>query len=71
MCYLPNLFVYCISIKVSDVLWHSLSGLQDGMITMLADTTFGGNWDRAHTFADVGGDILGVVEWDSSFYANW
>lgn len=62
-------------IQVSDVSWHSLSRLKDGMIRMLADTTFatafGGSYNDAHTFADVGGDILGEGEWNSSFYVDW
>ena len=41
------------------------------MIRMLADTSFGGNYQDAHNFADVGGDILGVVEWNSTFYVDW
>ena len=57
--------------QVADVSWHSLAGLKDGMIRMLADTSFGGSYSDAHTFADGGGDILGNVEWNSSFYVDW
>ena len=41
------------------------------MIRMLADTSFGGNYGEAHTFADTGGDILRTAEWDSEFYVDW
>ena len=41
------------------------------MIRMLADTSFGGNYGEAHTYADTGGDILRTAEWDSEFYVDW
>ena len=58
-------------LQVADVSWHNLEGLKDGMIRMLADTTFDGDYDSAHTFADTGGDILRTGEYDSEFYVDW
>ena len=41
------------------------------MITMLAQTSFNGNWGNAHEYADFDGDILGVVEWNTTFENQW
>ena len=41
------------------------------MITMLAQTSFNGNWGNAHEYADFDGDILGVVEWNTTFDNQW
>ena len=41
------------------------------MIRMLADTSFGGEYNPAHTFADTGGDILRTGEYESKFYVDW
>ncbi|KAJ2258306.1 hypothetical protein EV176_004545 [Coemansia sp. RSA 451] len=43
--------------QVSDEQWHSLSGLRDGIMRVLADSTFGGEYGRAHDVLDVGGDF--------------
>ena len=48
-----------------------MEGLKDGMIRMLADVDFEGDFGSAHTFADTGGDILRTGEWDSNFYVDW
>ncbi len=48
-----------------------LNWLQDGLIEMLAETTFDGDFGAAHDLADFGGDILGVVEWDTSYANKW
>lgn len=69
-----NLFAFLFGIvshQVADVSWHSLGGLKDGLIRMLADTTFDGSFDSAHNLADFGGDILGVVEWNTSNANEW
>ncbi|KAJ1734765.1 hypothetical protein LPJ72_002191 [Coemansia sp. Benny D160-2] len=42
---------------VADELWHSLSGIHDGFIQTLANSTFGGNYAQAHSVLDVGGDF--------------
>ncbi len=57
--------------QVADVSWHSLGGLKDGLITMLAAMNFDGNYGDAHTLADFGGDILGVVEWNTTYSDQW
>ena len=38
---------------------------------MLAQTSFNGNWGNAHEYADFDGDILGVVEWNTTFEDQW
>ncbi|KAJ2329542.1 Intracellular distribution of mitochondria, partial [Coemansia sp. RSA 2702] len=43
--------------QVSDEQWHSLSGLRDGIMRVLADSTFDGEYSRAHDVLDVGGDF--------------
>jgi hypothetical protein len=53
------------------VSWHSLGGLKDGLVEMLAVTSFDGDFNEAHTLADFGGDILGVVEWNTSYVDQW
>jgi len=61
----------CCFFEVSDVLWHALEGLDDGLLEMLAQTTFDGDFQAGHDFADFGGDILGVVNWDTSDANRW
>ena len=56
---------------MADVLWHNLEGIKDGLIEMLSETTFDGDFGKAHDLADFGGDILGVVEWDTSYADKW
>ncbi|KAJ1933363.1 hypothetical protein FBU59_006051, partial [Linderina macrospora] len=43
--------------QVADELWHSLSGLKEGLMQVLADSTFNGEYSRAHDTLDVGGDF--------------
>ncbi|KAJ2080481.1 hypothetical protein H4R24_003047 [Coemansia sp. RSA 988] len=43
--------------QVSDEQWHSLSGLSEGIMKVLADSTFNGEFSRAHDVLDVGGDF--------------
>ena len=57
--------------SVADIGWHNLSGLKDGLIQMLADTTFDGVYNTAHHFTDVGGDIIGMELWNASFHREW
>ncbi|KAJ1667243.1 hypothetical protein IW140_001697 [Coemansia sp. RSA 1813] len=42
---------------VADELWHSLSGLRDGFMRTLANSTFRGDYGQAHSVLDVGGDF--------------
>ncbi|KAJ2822505.1 hypothetical protein GGI24_003925, partial [Coemansia furcata] len=43
--------------QVADEQWHSLSGLRDGIMRVLAKSTFNGEYTRAHDALDVGGDF--------------
>ncbi|KAJ1868386.1 hypothetical protein LPJ55_005877, partial [Coemansia sp. RSA 990] len=43
--------------QVSDEQWHSLSGMHEGIMRVLADSTFQGDFARAHDVLDVGGDF--------------
>ncbi|KAJ2782745.1 hypothetical protein GGI15_002822 [Coemansia interrupta] len=43
--------------QVSDEQWHSLSGLRDGFMRVLANSTFNNEFSRAHDVLDVGGDF--------------
>ncbi|KAJ2595275.1 hypothetical protein H4R99_005418 [Coemansia sp. RSA 1722] len=43
--------------QVADEQWHSLSGLRDGFMRVLANSTFNGQFSRAHDVLDVGGDF--------------
>ncbi|KAJ2908619.1 hypothetical protein GGI21_002704, partial [Coemansia aciculifera] len=43
--------------QVADEQWHSLSGLRDGLMQVLANSTFNGEYSRAHDALDVGGDF--------------
>lgn len=69
-----NLFAFILGItshQVADVSWHSLSGLKDGMIEMLSQTTFDGDFGAAHNYADFVGDIIGIMEWNTSYIDQW
>ena len=57
--------------QVADVSWHSMMGLKDGMIEMLKYTDFEGNYGQAHTYADFVGDIVGIMEWNTSYIDQW
>lgn len=46
-------------------------GLKNGMVEMLAHTSFDGNFGQAHDYADFGGDILGMLEWNTSYINQW
>ncbi|KAI9505514.1 hypothetical protein BX070DRAFT_232681 [Coemansia spiralis] len=53
--------------QVADELWHSLSGLQDGFMLALSNSTFNGEFGRAHDVLDVGGDFA-MAHMDSLSY---
>jgi hypothetical protein len=57
--------------QVSDTSFHSLEGLRDGLVSMLGDVAFDGNFDAAHTLADTGGDIIGATLWNMSYANQW
>ena len=41
------------------------------MITMLSQTNYNGNWGAAHTYADFVGDIVGIMEWNTTYIDQW
>ncbi|KAJ1957169.1 hypothetical protein GGI12_005099, partial [Dipsacomyces acuminosporus] len=43
--------------QVADEQWHGLSGLKEGIMQVLANSTFDGEYSRAHDTLDVGGDF--------------
>ncbi|ODV83132.1 hypothetical protein CANARDRAFT_19740 [[Candida] arabinofermentans NRRL YB-2248] len=51
-------FIYGIfTHQVADVSWHNLYH-QQGLLEQLSQVEFGGNYSKAHTFLDTGGDFL-------------
>ena len=41
------------------------------MITMLAETSYNSQWQTAHTYADFVGDIVGIMEWNTTYVDQW
>ena len=69
-----KLFAFILGVtshQVADVSWHSLEGLRDGMITMLSQTSYNGQWQTAHSYADFVGDIVGIMEWNTTYANEW
>ncbi|KAJ2827288.1 hypothetical protein IWW50_001965 [Coemansia erecta] len=56
--------------QVSDEQWHSLSGLHDGFMRVLADSAFNGEYSRAHDVLDVGGDFAMAHMSDLAYIGN-
>ncbi|CAO3600079.1 unnamed protein product [Absidia cylindrospora] len=51
-------FIFAImSHDVADVKWHSLNGLEDYFIKVMAEMEFDGNYQTAHTVADTGAEF--------------
>ena len=73
MVILLSLLIYSTKsfLQVADVSWHSLEGLKDGMIRMLAETSYDGKYNPAHTYADFVGDIVGIMEWNTTMIDQW
>lgn len=38
--------------------WHALRGLSSGFIGVLAETSFGGDYSKGHTLADIGAEFV-------------
>ncbi|KAF9118441.1 Glycosylphosphatidylinositol specific phospholipase D1 [Mortierella sp. 14UC] len=38
--------------------WHALRGLESGFIRVLAETSFGGDYSKGHTLADIGAEFV-------------
>lgn len=51
--------------QIADVSWHSL-GQQQGLLAMLAENEFRGNFTEAHKMLDVGGDMIMLDRYGSS-----
>ena len=58
-----------VSHQVADVLWHNL-GVQNGFLQSMADANFHGQFGVAHPIGDVGGDVVGSLEWNKSFVSD-
>lgn len=56
---------------MADTSWHNLKGLKDGFLQMLADTSFKGIYDNAHSFGDLADDFIGLGYWDISYQIDW
>ncbi|KAF9432822.1 Glycosylphosphatidylinositol specific phospholipase D1 [Entomortierella beljakovae] len=55
----PKAFLFgVVAHSLSDLSWHSLQGLQEGFIRAQAATSFSGDYAKAHTLADEGGDYV-------------
>ncbi len=57
--------------QTSDVSWHGLRGLRDGLLPAVARTDFDNDNGAAHTFIDLGGDIIGSYQWDIKYGWRW
>ena len=55
-----------VSHQIADVLWHNL-GIQDGFLQAMANANFHHNFGQAHDAGDLGGDVVGAFEWNTSF----
>ena len=55
----------------ADISWHGLEGLDDSLMDAVAELSFGGDFQAAHDYMDFGGDILGVMQWNTSFVGGW
>ncbi|KAF9158589.1 Glycosylphosphatidylinositol specific phospholipase D1 [Actinomortierella ambigua] len=47
-----------VSHEAADVLWHGLEGISGGFVSALAMTSFEGDYSKAHTLADLGGEFV-------------
>lgn len=47
--------------QVADILWHSL-GIEQGFLQTMASVNFHGSFPAAHSWGDLGGDVLNAYE---------
>ncbi|OAQ24695.1 hypothetical protein K457DRAFT_141715 [Linnemannia elongata AG-77] len=47
-----------VSHSLGDMSWHALRGLSSGFIGVLAETSFGGDYSKGHTLADIGAEFV-------------
>ncbi len=57
--------------QTSDTSWHALEGLTQGIIHMVAEVEYGGDYGDAHTLMDNGGDVVGAYLFDMSYADQW
>lgn len=67
--YLVAFLFGIIAHQVSDISWHSMEGLQNGYLDILAKYAFHDSFGTAHTYGDVADDMIGVFEWNVTSYA--
>ena len=64
-----KLAVFLLSVtthSVADISWHGL-GVDEGFIDVISDQEFEGDWGRAHTWADTGGDMVATQQLDLDY----
>eukprot|EP01027_Heterolobosea_sp_BB2_P005475 GEZU01008368.1.p1 GENE.GEZU01008368.1~~GEZU01008368.1.p1 ORF type:complete len:206 (+),score=20.79 GEZU01008368.1:172-789(+) len=54
---------------ISDLLWHSLGGIDQGFIVASSEIAFNGSYSDAHENADMGGDVLVDYSFNTSFFS--
>ncbi|KAG0214277.1 Glycosylphosphatidylinositol specific phospholipase D1 [Mortierella sp. GBA43] len=47
-----------VSHSMGDLSWHALRGLDAGFIKVLSQTSFGGDYSKGHTLADLGAEFV-------------
>ncbi|KAF9931419.1 Glycosylphosphatidylinositol specific phospholipase D1 [Linnemannia zychae] len=61
-----------VSHSLGDMSWHALRGLESGFIRVLADTSFGGDYSKGHTLADIGAEfVLGHMGKIDHLITSW
>ncbi|KAG0283982.1 Glycosylphosphatidylinositol specific phospholipase D1 [Linnemannia gamsii] len=61
-----------VSHSLGDMSWHALRGLTSGFIGALADTSFGGDYSKGHTLADIGAEfVLGHMGEIDHLITSW
>ncbi|KAF9091286.1 Glycosylphosphatidylinositol specific phospholipase D1 [Mortierella sp. GBA35] len=61
-----------VSHSLGDMSWHALRGLDSGFIRVLADTSFGGDYSKGHTLADIGAEfVLGHMGKIDHLITSW
>lgn len=53
-----------VSHQVADIVWHSL-GINEGFLSTMAKVNFHGDFPSAHTFGDLGGEFISMVDLDA------
>jgi glycosylphosphatidylinositol phospholipase D len=68
-----KLFIFLLGIQshsITDIVWHSIGGVNDGFIRENAKIAFKGDFQRSHDNADVGGDLVLNQQLDNDFIVN-